>query len=59
MARQLKDISLVDTNVVMVDLVDRPIGPAIAGSQWIDFPRLDSAISDPVPTIIQGRRWSS
>jgi len=55
----LKDISLVDTNVVMVDLVDRPIGPAIAGSQWIDFPRLDSAISDPVPTIIQGRRWSS
>jgi len=48
-----KDISLADTNVVLIDFADRPIGAALAGYHWIDVPRLDPAVADPVPAIIQ------
>jgi hypothetical protein len=48
-----QEISLDDTNVVLIDFADRPSGPAIAGYQRVDFPQLDPAIADPVPTIIQ------
>ncbi|HEV3063271.1 MAG TPA: hypothetical protein VGY48_33810 [Vicinamibacterales bacterium] len=47
-----QEISLAETNVVLVDFVDSPGGPQIVGTRWIDAaPRIDSAPpQQPAPT---------
>jgi len=47
-----QEISLAETNVVLVDFVDSPGGPQIVGTRWIDAaPRIDAAPpQQPAPT---------
>lgn len=48
-----REISLDGTNVVFIDFADRPNGAEIVRHEWVDFPPINRAIADPVPTIIQ------
>jgi hypothetical protein len=53
-----REFSLKDTNVVLVDFVDAPGGPAIVGSRWIEPgppapPVMPGAAPDPVAGVIR------
>jgi len=52
-----REISLKETNVVLVDFVDSSNGPTIAGDRWIDPappapPLVPGAVSDPIAGVI-------
>jgi len=48
-----REVSLTETNVVLVDFVDSPNGPTIVGYRWVDPKTSNPAVADPVPAMIQ------
>jgi hypothetical protein len=55
---QHQDISLKDSNVVLVDFVDSLSGPTIVGSRWIDpapdpAPPDQPSVADPIAAVIK------
>jgi hypothetical protein len=47
-----EEISLIASNVVLVDFVDSATGPTIVGSRWVD-PATEPAAGDPIAAIIK------
>jgi hypothetical protein len=53
-----QEISLKDSNVVLVDFVDSPSGPTIVGSRWVDpapdpAPPDQPSVADPIAAVIK------